>query len=204
MSARRRHPSLEDWKLWIASGEQAGSLHDHHSTCTACRALVDTLRTVRRVRATGTWTTPPDHLTASAVAVAGRRRPPRPSRSVPLSCLPVDVRGDAVVMADDARIVAGSCEEGEVSVLVRPPLEDANWSFEARVWCSDTGQGGAHGDPGATITVVLVHDDHVIRSVEVADGARARVEDVVPGRWRLEIHMPGGTTLVLDDPFAGE
>ena len=146
----------------------------------------------------GVWREPPDDVFERALDLGDQKRLPRGDARRRVRAKVTDVRSaGGPSVADDARILAASCPDGEVSVLVHPPLDDARWRFEVRVWFAD-----APAD--STATVGLVHDDHVLQRVEVGDGETLRFDDVVPEGWTLEIHMPGGATVVLDDPFHAE
>lgn len=194
MSARR-HPSLEAIRAWIADADASPEIGEHVADCRSCRALVDALGAARRARSRGPWVDPPDDVVERALGVKSSRRLPRRDEKKTVHVDPADVRsGDGAAVADDAMIVAGSCAGGDVSVLVHPPLDDALWRFEARVWLAES-------DGDASATIGLVHDDHVLQSHAAADGAMVRFEEIAPEGWCLEVHMPNGEVVVLDDPF---
>ena len=144
------------------------------------------------------WKEPPEDLVSRALGARREKRLPRTKRRRTVHWDAADVRSPGgPSVADDAKIVAGSCPGGEVSVLVHPPLENATWSFEARIWFAEP-------DDTARAVIGLVHDDHVLQRHEVADGEMCRFEEIVPDGWSLEIHLPDGDTVVLDDPFHTE
>jgi hypothetical protein len=160
--------------------------------------LLDALRRARRARASGAWAEPPETLVERAFDAVREERMPRVCSRRVKARPSADVRsGDSAAVADDARIVAASCPGGEISVLVHPPLRSAEWRFELRVWLPDA-------DRDAVAQVALVHDDHVLHRCGVLDGRTVRFEEVSASGWTLEIHLPSGHTVVLDDPFTAE
>lgn len=198
MSARRTHPTLDAWLTWIEGGESGRELTEHLATCASCRALIGALRSARSARARGAWQEPSDEVLGRALGATKEKRLANVKRTRPMQWQASDVRGDGgSAVADDARIVAGSCTGGEISVLVHPPLRDASWRFEARVWLTE-----APADARAVIG--LVHGDHVLQRHEARDGEMVRFEEIVAEGWTLEIHLPGGETVLLGDPFHGE
>lgn len=191
----RRHPTLEQIRAWIADAGAVPEISAHVADCQSCHALVDALGAARRARSRGPWIDPPDDVVERSLRTKSSRRLPRRDTSKVVQFDPVDVRsGDGAAVADDAMIVAGSCDGGDVSVLVHPPLDDVHWRFEARVWL-------AENDGDAKATIGLVHDDHVLQSHAASDGEMVRFEEVAPEGWCLEVHMPTGEVVVLDDPF---
>lgn len=198
MNARRAHPTLEVWLAWIDGAVDDDGLREHLVQCASCRALTDTLRISRDARARGIWAEPSDDVLARAFGARTEAILPRARRPRGIEWQAADVRsgGDASV-ADDAKIVAGSCAGGEISVLVHPPLRDASWHFEARVWLRDAATD-------ARAVIGLVHGEHVLQQLAARDGETVRFDEVVAGGWALEIHLPNGESVVLRDPFGTE
>jgi hypothetical protein len=50
------------------------------------------------------------------------------------------------------------------------------------------------------VHVALVHGEHVIATTTVRSGADFEIEEVVGEGWHLEIRLPGGGGLTLEEP----
>lgn len=198
MNSRRKHPSLDQWMGWLDRTPSDPQLHDHLQSCDECRWMVHTLRESRDALSGGRWTDPPQGLVDDAVSVGGSPRPPVAKNPVKVDWHIADVRGGgSALAADEAQIMAGSCESGEASVLVRPPLEDSAWHFEVRAWMATPGDDDV-------IHLVLALEDHVVHAETAAEGTTVRFAEIVSTGWKLEVHFPDASTLVFEDPFGAD
>lgn len=194
MSAKRRHPSPDEWIAWIQDPESEDDpavLRDHLSECSGCRALVETLRVLSTRSG---WAMPSDDVTARASRLPRERRVPRPQEPLVMHWDAPDVRGEGSAVADDARIVARSCPAGEISVMSFPPSHDGRVRVEGRVWLRKPSK--------EEISIVLGHEDHVVSELQTPDGAPFVCDEILAPGWQIEIHFPSGESVVLGDPFA--
>ena len=118
---------------------------------------------------------------------------PPVARSYEILIRPRDVRGTGAGVAGDARIVAQSTDDAQVSIMVLPPSGDRQWQLEGRVWLKQPSD--------QPIGVVLCHDDHVLQQCTLPDGGRFRMSETMAAGWSLEFHLPSGNVLVMKDPL---
>ena len=198
MNARRSHPTLDAWLAWLSQDQRDRDLADHLGSCASCGILVDSLVRARSARARGSWRAPNEDVLVRTLGLGMEDPLPSLGSRQQVQWNTAGIRGEgAASVADDATIVAGSCPAGEISVLVRPPLMNAAWSFECRVWLHDAA-------PTLHAVIALLHEDHVLRRCQARDGETVCFEEVVAEGWTLEFHLPGGDSIVLEDPFAAE
>lgn len=106
---------------------------------------------------------------------------------------PDDVRAASDSLAGgDEVVVTCPHDDADVTVSISPPDAEGRWRLSGRAWLL----GAASGD----VTLALVHEDHVLQTSTVADGEYFELEDVLPDGWHLEVHLPGGSSLRVDDP----
>lgn len=112
-----------------------------------------------------------------------------------VSVTPDDVRAAETSLDEGEEIVISrSHEAADLTVSVQPPAEDGTWHISGRVWLT------ADVADATRIHVALVHDDHVLLTREAEDGEFFELEEVLPRGWQLEVHLPGGLCLRVDDP----
>jgi len=151
----------------------------------------------RRVRAASRvsrWTAPPARLRGKVIGLArGRDIAPGPAarpRVIPRAA--ADVRGGGPGGAPETRMVSYSFPGAEVGLLTVPPAGDDGWRIEGRVWLAVPSE--------RPIRVLLIHEDHVLAETSLLDGSRFRIDETVGPGWCLELHLPDGETIVLEDP----
>lgn len=142
----------------------------------------------------GTWKSPPEDVLDAAARVPGIAIPSEAVETVEVEWSAPDVRGSGAALAGEAQVVARSCPGADLSVMAIPPVGDGQWRIEGRVWLRQPSS--------QAIDVVLVHDDHVLSQTSLRDGGRFRMDELLPARWRIEFHLPDGTVLTMEDPFA--
>ncbi len=142
----------------------------------------------------GTWKGPPEDVLDAAARLPGVDPPGRADEAIAVEWSAPDVRGAGPALAGEAQVIARSCPGADLSVMAIPPVGDGEWRIEGRVWLREP-------SPRA-IRVVLVHEDHVLVQTTLQDGGRFRLRELLPVNWTLEFHLPDGTTLALEDPFA--
>lgn len=197
MSDPKKHPSQEDWLLWLERGEEvvgASVLEAHLRECDPCRASVALLRELRDAGRVITWSPPPDAIVERAAALPAGGSVPPVGDLEPSSLEPAGVRGAGNVTEADARIITRVFHDGEVGVLVLPPGGDGRCHIRGTMWLRSL-----EGD----IRVVLAHDEHAIAEVIVRSGQEFEIEEFVPSGWRLEFHLPNGRGLILDEKSRG-
>ena len=91
----------------------------------------------------------------------------------------------------DEVVLTRSLEEAELTITLRNTDGAGTWLVGGRVWLHQPATG--------VIRVALVHESHVLTLVEIGDGEFFELEEVLPRHWHLEIHLPTGTCLRLDD-----
>jgi hypothetical protein len=189
------HPSLEDWLRWAddpAAFKDAAAMELHAQGCAQCRGEADLLRDVGRARRVQRWALPPASVRARTRRFPGHiATPPAASARRTMAWLPTDVRSDTLNGPAGSRIVSQILDEAELSVQATPPQGDGAWRLEGRVWLRK---------PAGRIQLVLRHDDHILARREVDDGEFFEIEDVVGPGWVLEVHLPSGQLLTLEDP----
>jgi hypothetical protein len=195
VSPIRSHPSHDDWIRWIQdrSGDDRDALEKHVQECARCRKIVKVLRELESARRTTTWETPPDTIAAFA-----EKRPNEPvvapsPETESVEWRPAGVRGveGGLATAGEARLASQVFEDGEVGILAVPPRGDGRWVIRGTIWLR-RGDGDIH--------VSLVHGEHVIATTTVRSGADFEIEEVVGEGWHLEIRLPGGGGLRLEEP----
>ena len=109
------------------------------------------------------------------------------------SIAPDDVRAanDALAAGEEI-VVTCSHAQADLTVSIRPPDADGAWRVSGRAWLVER--------PGAPLVLALVHDDHVLSTIEVADGEYFELEEILPKGWHLEVHLAGGACLRVEDP----
>ena len=197
MNARASHPTLDDWLRWLDHAMPAperGEFERHLGDCRRCDGDLGFLRGVRSARRMPHWEMPPDTLRRRV-----RRRPtvpqaPAPSRaSKALAWAASDIRGDGSFTAE-GRHIARVFPEAELGIMATPPGSDGLWTLEGRVWLRRPSD-----EP---IRVSLMVDSHVLACAGVSDGEYFEFAELLSPGWRLELRLPDGKTLVLDDPHA--
>ena len=90
-------------------------------------------------------------------------------------------------------MLARNHPDARITVMARPPAEDGRWLITGRVW--------PRGKKQSPITVVLIDHDHVLHRVQLGRGETFRIEEVASAGWKLEIHLPGGSCLLVPNPI---
>ena len=209
MTAKRRHPSPDQWIAWIQDPdavEDSAALSKHLTGCPGCGALVETLRLLsarkrcsislktRLLSARRRWGLPSADVVDRVARLPRAPRAPHPRDPTVMEWDAPDVRGGGSAVADDARIVARSCPAGEISVMSFPPSHDGRIRVEGRVWLRESSE--------EDIVIVLGHEDHVVSELRTSDGMPFHCEELLAPGWQVEIHFPSGDSVVLGDPFA--
>ena len=196
MTPRPKHPGTGDWLRYLdgAAGEGV-EMERHLAACSSCREEVAFLRGIEGARRVPRWAAPGARARTSARTLPGGASvPPPPRRAAAVAWPPSDVRGAGLLETGGARMVSHSTPEADLGVLAVPPRGNGPWRIEGRIWLARPATG--------SIRIVLVHDDHVFAARETEDGGRFTLEEVLPPGWTLEVHLPGGRTLLVKDPHA--
>ncbi len=198
MNPRQAHPGMDIWVRFIAGEgegtEERESLASHLESCSRCTKDTEFLQNLQRARRVPKWVAPPTELSSAARRrPQGATLPPAPTQPRNVRWAPADVRG-GVSTASASRMVSRMFPQAELGIVAIPPEASGEWRIEGRVWLREA--------DARAIQVLLVHDDHVIASTEVFDGGYFELEDVVGSGWSLELHLPTGETLRLEDPDA--
>jgi len=195
MTPRRPHPDAAAWSRWIddpASAAEGAELEAHLESCASCRRLVEMLREVHVARRVARWDSPPETAVWAALSRPAEPAPARPGRPRRVDWEPVDVRGVGLGATGLARVASQALRDGEVGIVAVPPGPEGRWRITGKVW--------THGRPTATAEIVLVHDDHVVGVTRTGESGDFELEEVVGPGWSLEIHLPGGETVTLEEP----
>jgi anti-sigma factor RsiW len=195
VSPTRSHPSHDDWIRWIEEhpGDDRTTLEKHLQGCARCREIVQVLRTLESARRASSWETPPEALAASAEKRPSEPTvvPPPETESVEWSLAGVRAVGGSLATAGEARFASQVFDDGEIGILAVPPRGDGRWIIRGTIWLR-RGEGDIH--------VSLVHGEHVISTTTVRSGVDFEIEEVVGAGWHLEVRLPGGGGLRLEEP----
>ncbi len=186
------HPSVEQWSQWLTSGASE-PLTNHLVSCASCTEEVELLRALREcvsVPLPGVVQRIPSDL----VQRQPSRVPPLPMGKRRVAWRPKDIRGVDFAIESGPRMLNLSDPEAEVSIRVSPPTADVMWTFEGSIWLTTDA-------PDPTINLVLLLGDHVLELATARDGEEFVIRQVVGAGWTLEIHLPSGKSLVLEDPL---
>ena len=193
MNAFEKHPSVEELTQLAEVGSKAKVTATHVEKCAACRILLEALHRDR-----ATWALPPESVLERSLETRREQPLPIPKQPVRLEPALADVRAaQGALASEEATIVAGTCNAGQVSVLMRPPMADAAWRFEIRVWASAP-------DQSRDVKIALVHDDHLIaRATTSSAGSLSSSRRYFPlaGFWKST--SPAARVVVIEDPSTG-
>jgi hypothetical protein len=106
---------------------------------------------------------------------------------------PDDVRGAEDQLSQGQEVVVTrSHEAADFTVSIRPPDAEGVWRVGGRVWLLE--------ESNQRLSAALMHGDHVLQSTRIVDGEYFELEDVLPRGWHLEIHLPEGVCVRVEDP----
>lgn len=160
--------------------------------CDRCRAEADLVRTAVQARGMRRWAMPPADLSRRAQRFPGRpETPPPPRRARPAHWVAGDVRAHPLGGSSQSHLVSEIVDDAEISVAAVPPEGDGTWRIEGRVWLR-RGEGA--------IRLVLRQDDHVLVHAATRDGEFFELDEPVGPGWVLEIHLPSGEVVSVEDP----
>lgn len=198
MNPRSPHPTLEDllrWREGDLSSARGAALQEHVATCLRCASESELLDEVVHARRARSWTSPPARLREKVRRFPGAiDTPSAPRHSQGLQWAPPDVRGGGLGGGTENRVVSQVFPGAEVGIVAVPPRGDGSWRIEGRVWLEKKDD--------RPIQLLLVHDDHVIARSKTSDGDFFSLEEVVGPGWVLEVHLPVGEVLTLEDPLS--
>jgi len=198
MKKRSNHPTLEQWRSWLAGDPSAGEgedLREHLDGCAACADAVDLLRRLVDVALEDSWEPPPERVRSAAYELPRDRPVAPPSHApMPVHWAPADVRGGEVGRLQDGQMVVGSFAAAQMSVVAVPPEGEGLWRIDGRIWLRRPDQ--------RSVRVVLCQQDHVLAQTECRDGESFQLEELLGPGWTLEIHLPTGESYELRDPAA--
>ena len=187
-----RHPDLRDLLDVLDDPTRDGRLAEFAAHCDRCRAEAELVRTASRARGMRRWAYPPAELSRRAQRFPGRPGTPAPPREVrPARWVAGDVRAHPLGGSSQSYLVSEIVDEAEISVAAVPPDGDGTWRIEGRVWLR-------HG-PG-DIRLILRQDDHVLIHTTARDGEFFELDEPVGPGWVLEIHLPSGEVVAVEDP----
>ncbi|MAF27202.1 MAG: hypothetical protein QF819_01310 [Gemmatimonadota bacterium] len=197
MTARRNHPAPDDWRAWLegkGTARRRTELEEHHDTCVRCRREVGTLRVLLRAKQAMKWVAPPERVRKLVERLPdGRLLPDLTAAARPLAWAPADVRGGGMGAAGQTRMVSRVVPEAEVGIMATPPKGDGRWRIQGKVWLRKE-------KPGDAVRIALIHQEHVIARADLPSGGDFVLDEAVGSGWTLEVHLPDGETLTLEDP----
>jgi hypothetical protein len=198
MNPHGPHPSLEDllrWREGELAAAPAKAVQEHVDACAQCAGESSLLDEIVLARRTSRWTSPPARLREKVRRFPGAvDTPAAPLSSQGLQWSPPDVRGGGLGGATENRVVSQVFPHAEVGIVAVPPRGDGSWRIEGRVWLEQNDE--------RPIQLLLVHDDHVIARSRTHDGDFFSFDEVVGPGWVLEVHLPRGEVLTLEDPLS--
>lgn len=161
-----------------------------------------------RARAIGAWRSPPSAVVTRVMESAASR----PASSGPAS----GVVAEDVAVGDGARAGApatfarspgssrspwsGGTERtacwtwpgGEIALRVEAGTALGSWIVRGLVWARGADLGG--------LALDWVCGDHVLTTLELANGVPFQVEEITGPDWHLELRLPDGNAFVLGPP----
>lgn len=201
--ARPSHPGPEVLTR-LAQGllepDAASEVRSHLAGCARCRDELESITAMLRAGRVRRWEDPPSVVTDRAGHLPGE--PPAPggddAPAEVVSLIPTDVRGSGTAAAGYGQSVSRAVEGAELAVAVFPPGPRGLEHIQGRVWLDDA-DGDAADAADRAIDVLVVIGDHVIDRAQVRSGEVVDLQ-VVPGAWRLEVHLPDGRMVVVERP----
>lgn len=191
---RSSHPtsdSLLQWVLDPTDLETATDVETHVKKCARCKKEIEFLQSVHQFTNKAKFAKPSAELQRKARKMPKvAKAPVAEGTQKSLLWTPPDVRGAGVADAMESQLISHFFPEAEVGLIAVPPSADGIWKLEGRVWLTSPAP--------KPITLVLAQDDHVLQTIEVADGEFFTLEEVMGPGWRLEMHLPDGPVLTLD------
>ncbi len=139
-----------------------------------------------------TWEAPPEEVLRRVRRMEDSEVLPEPEESLVESCAPEDVRAAAAAIDDgDEVVITRSHEDADLTITIQPPDGEGDWMVSGRIWLRQESE-----EP---MQVALVHETHVLAAKRVENGEYFEFEEVLPRQWYLEVHLPTGACLRIDD-----
>lgn len=140
------------------------------------------------------WAVPPASARRRARRLPSETPVRRLSPDAYLVARPADVRSSTVLGEPETTFTSHSSENADISLALT--VRGGFLQIEGRIWRADQDARAAE------MEIVWVHGEHVLGRVLVGDGEMFRFEGAPVRGWTLEIALPGGRSLVLQDPSA--